>query len=328
MLNTSLKQLPSIIDKVCQQAKFILEYIQSNPVRLEVREWVLPVNDSARSDWVEAGERRKANQQPEAEPNWLIEGDSLLAIAALLKGGERMASLQGKIGLIYIDLRVVCHLDHQHEATSFGYVMSTAGRHAYFDGEEDRIVYDLEMVMLRLLLMQRLLSDGGTICIWLPVHLTQAIKAMMDQVLRYDGMVILQWLPDLILFAREETAQRLHHQWMPAGLSSAQQDRHPDSQESMREVLLEKIILDVTDSQSIVADFFAGCGNTALVAERLGRHWIISDAEQSVCMRLRRQLRAGNVEPFIYQAVSDSESHASQLYWDADITDIVFEPKW
>lgn len=43
------------------------------------------------------------------------------------------------------------------------------------------------------------------------------------------------------------------------------------------ELLLERIISATTNQGDIVADFFAGSGTTAAVAERLGRKWITSD---------------------------------------------------
>ena len=44
-----------------------------------------------------------------------------------------------------------------------------------------------------------------------------------------------------------------------------------------RESLLERIIKASSDEDSIVADFFAGSGTTAVAAEKLGRRWIASD---------------------------------------------------
>lgn len=43
------------------------------------------------------------------------------------------------------------------------------------------------------------------------------------------------------------------------------------------EQLIERIIKTSTEEGGLVADFFAGSGTTAAVAERLGRRWIVSD---------------------------------------------------
>lgn len=55
------------------------------------------------------------------------------------------------------------------------------------------------------------------------------------------------------------------------------------------EKLLERIILASTNEDSIVADFFAGSGTTAAVAEKHNRKWILSDmGSQSVSIVKKR----------------------------------------
>lgn len=105
MPKSLLEQLPEIVTKGRQEAERILENLESrHRVSLQTREWVLPAKDSVSADWIQTDARRghlagKAEQQP----NRLIYGDNLLAMAALLAGDESTPSLRGKIDLIYID---------------------------------------------------------------------------------------------------------------------------------------------------------------------------------------------------------------------------------
>ncbi len=59
-----------------------------------------------------------------------------------------------------------------------------------------------------------------------------------------------------------------------------------------REVLLERIIKASSNEGDIVADFFAGSGTTAAVAEKLGRKWIATDLGK-FAIHTTRQRAAG-----------------------------------
>ncbi|NMC62098.1 MAG: site-specific DNA-methyltransferase [SAR324 cluster bacterium] len=56
------------------------------------------------------------------------------------------------------------------------------------------------------------------------------------------------------------------------------------------EALLERIILASSDKDSIVADFFCGSGTTGVVAERLGRRWIMCDQGDLAIHTCRKRL--------------------------------------
>ena len=71
------------------------------------------------------------------------------------------------------------------------------------------------------------------------------------------------------------------------------------------EGLLERIIKASSREESIVADFFAGSGTTAAVAERLGRRWIATDLGKPACMITRKRLIDQNAKPFLYQHIGD-----------------------
>ena len=99
MSKSLLEQLPGIVAAGKRQAAQTLEQLEGrNRVSLQTRELVIPSKDRAgfnlwRDDGGDGAE----------QPNRLIYGDNLLAMAALLAGDEDTPSLRGKIDLIYID---------------------------------------------------------------------------------------------------------------------------------------------------------------------------------------------------------------------------------
>ncbi len=83
------------------------------------------------------------------------------------------------------------------------------------------------------------------------------------------------------------------------------------------EKLLERIIKASSNESSIVADFFAGSGTTAAVAERLGRKWIVSDIGKPACMIMRKRLIDMGAKPFLYQSIGDYQKEvfaSSRIY--------------
>lgn len=83
------------------------------------------------------------------------------------------------------------------------------------------------------------------------------------------------------------------------------------------EKLLERIIKASSNEGSIIADFFAGSGTTAAVAERLGRKWIVSDIGKPACMIMRKRLIDMGAKPFLYQSIGDYQKEvfaSSRIY--------------
>lgn len=71
------------------------------------------------------------------------------------------------------------------------------------------------------------------------------------------------------------------------------------------EALLERILLVSSEENDLVLDCFCGSGVTAIVAERLGRRWIVSDkSDQAIIITLERLLRAKRKQSFVQQHVS------------------------
>ena len=94
------------------------------------------------------------------------------------------------------------------------------------------------------------------------------------------------------------------------------------------EALLERIIRTGTVPGGVIADFFAGSGTTAAVAERLGRRWIATDLGKPACMITRKRLIDQDAKPFLYQHVGDyqvemARSTLGRKFRMGDLSEIV-----
>jgi site-specific DNA-methyltransferase (adenine-specific)/adenine-specific DNA-methyltransferase len=69
--------------------------------------------------------------------------------------------------------------------------------------------------------------------------------------------------------------------------------------------LIERIVEASSNPDSIVADFFAGTGTTAAVAEKYGRKWIVSDIGKPAFMIMRNRLVDQDAKPFLYQSIGN-----------------------
>ncbi len=96
------------------------------------------------------------------------------------------------------------------------------------------------------------------------------------------------------------------------------------------EVLLERIIKASCREGGLVADFFAGSGTTAAVAEKLGRRWIVSDLGKPATMVTRKRLIDIDANPFLYQAIGDyqveqARSTLGRRFRVADLAQVVLK---
>lgn len=96
------------------------------------------------------------------------------------------------------------------------------------------------------------------------------------------------------------------------------------------EVLLERVIQASCPPGGLVADFFAGSGTTAAVAERLGRNWITSDLGKPSAMITRKRLIDQDAKPFLYQAIGDyqieqARSTLGRRFRVGDLAQVVLE---
>ncbi len=78
------------------------------------------------------------------------------------------------------------------------------------------------------------------------------------------------------------------------------------------ERLLQRVVQSATSPDALIADFFAGSGTTAAVAEKLGRRWITTDLGKPACMIMRKRLIDLEAKPFLYQAIGDYQVEAAK----------------
>lgn len=69
--------------------------------------------------------------------------------------------------------------------------------------------------------------------------------------------------------------------------------------------LIERILKGASNKDSVVADFFAGSGIVASVAETLGRRWIVTDIGKTSSMLTRKRLIDQSANPFLFEAIGD-----------------------
>jgi len=80
---------------------------------------------------------------------------------------------------------------------------------------------------------------------------------------------------------------------------------------------LIKIIIEASCSEKgIVADFFAGSGTTAAVAEKLGRKWIMSDLSKTSIQVTRSRLVNQGAKPFLIQNLGN---YQRQLIYASEV---------
>ena len=71
------------------------------------------------------------------------------------------------------------------------------------------------------------------------------------------------------------------------------------------EALVERSLKTSCPAGGLVADFFAGSGTTAAVAERLGYRWVVGDLGKPAVMVTRKRLIDQGARPFLYEAIGD-----------------------
>jgi len=73
--------------------------------------------------------------------------------------------------------------------------------------------------------------------------------------------------------------------------------------------LLERVIKSSTDEGDLVADFFCGSGTTGVVAEKIGRRWIMCDLGRFAIHTTRKRLLDIGAKPFVVQNLGKYERH-------------------
>jgi len=189
MSKSLLEQLPGIVAAGKRQAATILEQLEGrNRVSLQTRELVIPSKDHAGFDFW--GDN---NSEGLTDPNRLIYGDNLLALAALLAGDEEHGSLRGRVDLIYIDPPFDSKADYRTKITLPGATIdqrpTVLEQFAYSDTWADGTASYLAMLVPRLVLMRELLADTGAIYVHIDWHVGHYVKLALDEVFGRDNLI-------------------------------------------------------------------------------------------------------------------------------------------
>jgi adenine-specific DNA-methyltransferase len=130
------------------------------------------------------------DQWPENYPkdwkNKLIWGDNKLVMSSLLKQGYA-----GKINLIYIDPPFYTGADFSYKTqvddTEIEKEPSIIEQRAYKDTWSGGIASYLKYLYERLVLMEELLAENGSIYVHLDWHVSHYVKVMMDEIFGYEN---------------------------------------------------------------------------------------------------------------------------------------------
>jgi adenine-specific DNA-methyltransferase len=185
-MKSLLEQLPSIVAEGKREAERVMERAESNyRLGLQTRELVIPSRDS---NWQTLLQHASKNDATEVEDvkNRLVYGDNMLAIGALLAGGQDQKSMRGAVDLIYIDPPYDSRADYRTTVElSVGGIESkptVIEQFAYGDTWQDGAASYLRMISPRLYLMRELLSDTGSIYVHLDWHVGHYVKVVMDEI--------------------------------------------------------------------------------------------------------------------------------------------------
>jgi len=73
--------------------------------------------------------------------------------------------------------------------------------------------------------------------------------------------------------------------------------------------LIERIIKVSSNKNDLIGDFFCGSGTTGVVAEKLGRRWVMSDLGRFAIHATRKRLLDMGAKPFVIQNLGKYERH-------------------
>jgi adenine-specific DNA-methyltransferase len=179
MSKSLLDQLPGIVAAGKRQAAQILDQLEGrNRVSLQTRELVIPSKDRVSFNF--------GGGAAASEPNRLIYGDNLLAMAALLAGDELTPSLRGKVNLIYIDPPFDSKADYRSKITLPGATIdqkpTVLEQFAYSDTWAYGTASYLAMITPRLILMRELLAEDGSIYVHCDWRMASHMRLILDEI--------------------------------------------------------------------------------------------------------------------------------------------------
>lgn len=188
MSKTLLEHLPGIVAEGKRRASQYLEQLEGrNRVTLQTRELVIPNKDVAGDDLLRQMRRDEAEGR---QPNQLIYGDNLLAMAALLAGDDQRPSMRNQVDVIYIDPPFDSKADYRTKITLPGTTIdqkpTVLEQFAYSDTWSDGTASYLAMMAPRLVLMKELLAERGSIFVHIDYHVGHYVKLLLDETFGRD----------------------------------------------------------------------------------------------------------------------------------------------
>lgn len=187
MAKSLLEQMPEIVRNGKRQAQQILEQLEgTNRVSLQTRELVVPARDTT-ALWSSGQSLKDVPEQP----NRLIYGDNLLAMAALLSNVDERSNFRGSVDLIYVDPPFDSKADYRSKVRLPGLDVdqkpNSLEQFAYSDTWLNGTASYLEMITPRLVLMRELLKTSGSIYLHIDWHVSHYVKIVMDEVFGRDN---------------------------------------------------------------------------------------------------------------------------------------------
>ena len=192
MAKSLIEELPRIVSEGRREAAQILERLSSGTqIGLQTNELVLPSKDVSGLFKGSSPQIPNAFNMAGGNGEWmnrLIYGDNLLAMQALLAGDAQtgLPSLRGKVDLIYIDPPFDSKADYRTKislpGTDIEQKPTILEQFAYADTWEDGTISYLRMMYVRLVLMNELLSDSGSIYVHIDWHVGPYIKILLDDI--------------------------------------------------------------------------------------------------------------------------------------------------
>lgn len=190
-MKSLLDQLPAIVADGKKEAERVMERAESNyRLGLQIRELVVPSKDSNWQDLFREVDRPSADA-PLQEPNSLIYGDNLLAMAALLSGNGTYPSYRGKVDLIYIDPPFDSKADYRTKidlgTTSLEQTPTVLEQFAYSDTWADGAASYMQMIVPRLILIRELLKDSGSLFFHIDWRMGHYVKIALEKIFGSDN---------------------------------------------------------------------------------------------------------------------------------------------
>ena len=115
------------------------------------------------------------------------------------------------------------------------------------------------------------------------------------------------------IFLDEYVGQPIQNLWNDIFVINSQSKEFVGYETQKPEALLERILKASSDEGDLVLDCFCGSGIVGIVAERLGRRWVMCDLSRfSIHTTRKRLLSVPGVKPFIVQNLGKYERQAWQ----------------